>query len=224
MESDDLRRSWIANAPAWCDAVRQRRIESRRLVTDAAIVSSILEQSPKRVLDIGCGEGWLARELASHGIEVVGIDASHPLVESARKLGGADYRELTYDAIIEDGSLVGSGFDTIVANFSLLDDRVPELLHALLPALSASGRLIVQSVHPELAGGEDPGVDGWRVERFDAIPGQWVESMPWYFRTLDSWRRTFETAGYVIEETREPVHPVRRTPASILWICRRAAD
>ena len=38
--------------------MRERRIESRRLVTDAAIVQAILALAPKRVLDMQCGEGW----------------------------------------------------------------------------------------------------------------------------------------------------------------------
>jgi 2-polyprenyl-3-methyl-5-hydroxy-6-metoxy-1,4-benzoquinol methylase len=75
-ERDRLRRSWVANAPAWVDAVRGQRIESRCLVTDAAIVEAVLDQQPSTVLDLGCGEGWLARALASHGIEVTGVDAS----------------------------------------------------------------------------------------------------------------------------------------------------
>ena len=74
----------VANASAWSAAVRERRIESRRTVTDAAIVAAVLEQNPRRVLDVGCGEGWLARALSAHGIDVTGIDTSAPLIEAAR--------------------------------------------------------------------------------------------------------------------------------------------
>jgi hypothetical protein len=51
--------SWQANADAWTAAVREQRIESRRLVTDAAILALAL--APLRILDLGCGEGWLRR-------------------------------------------------------------------------------------------------------------------------------------------------------------------
>ncbi len=222
-ESIQLRRSWVANSSAWCEAVRKQRIESRRLVTDAAIVAAILEQNPQRVLDVGCGEGWLARALSSHGIDVTGIDGSVPLIEAAQALGGGTFLTASYEEVAADPSLLGSDFDTIVANFSILDDRAEELARALLPVLAGDGRLIVQSVHPIFAGGDGAYADGWRTETFDAIPGEWTASMPWYFRTLGSWARAFTNAGYSLVEIREPMYPDRPQPASILFICRRAS-
>jgi len=56
--------SWRNNAHAWTSAVREQRIDSRALVTDRAIVEAVLARAPRSVLDIGCGEGWLARRLA----------------------------------------------------------------------------------------------------------------------------------------------------------------
>ena len=213
-ESEQLRRSWIANAEAWRDAVRERRIESRRLVTDAAIVGVTLEQKPRRVLDLGCGEGWLSRELAAHDIAVVGVDSSVPLIESARQSGGAEFIALSYDDIVADPSGLGSRFDVIVANFSLLDDRTEPLLKSLR---SAGGRLIIQTIHPLFAG-EAAYADGWRTENFRALPGEWREPMPWYFRTLSSWTRLLANAGYLLLEVREPMYPDRPAPASILFI------
>lgn len=197
-ERDRLRESWIANASAWTDAVREQRIESRRLVTDAAIVAAVLDQKPKTVLDLGCGEGWLSRELASHGIDVTGIDASEPLIEAAKAKGGARFLVGDYDG-------VQGNFDVTVANFALLDDRIP----------AVNGTFIIQTVHPAFAG--PPYEDGWRTETFAAFPGDWPESMPWYFRTLESWSQALGA----IDEIREPMHPERGVPASLILISRR---
>lgn len=41
-------------------------------------------QRPLTVLDIGCGDGWLANKLAELGHSVVGIDVSAKRIESAR--------------------------------------------------------------------------------------------------------------------------------------------
>jgi 2-polyprenyl-3-methyl-5-hydroxy-6-metoxy-1,4-benzoquinol methylase len=221
-ETDRLRRSWIANAPAWRDAVRNRQIESRRLVTDAAVVEAVLEESPCRVLDLGCGEGWLARALTAHGIDVTGVDASGPLIEAAHTLGGGVFLAMSYQEIIDHPSLLGSGFDTIIANFSILDDGAEGLLSALRSVLMGNGRLIIQTAHPFFGRADDAYLDGWRTETFDAFPGEWPEAMPWYFRTLESWSRMLTSAGYASVEIREPMYPDRSVPASLMFVCRRA--
>lgn len=56
----------------------------------------VLEAVPpgaKRALDVGCGEGMLARELARSVPEVVGIDRHGPSIELARgqRTGGVEY-------------------------------------------------------------------------------------------------------------------------------------
>ena len=38
----------------------------------------------KAILDIGCGQGWLAGEMVKRGATVVGIDPSHKNIETAR--------------------------------------------------------------------------------------------------------------------------------------------
>ena len=206
---DKLRDSWVANAPAWCDAVREGRIESRRAVTDAAIVAAVLDQHPRRVLDVGCGEGWLARTLAAQGIDVTGIDASAPLIEAAQSLGGATFYVASYD----DLSIAGKDYDLAVANFSILDDRAEDLFRALSPL-----GLIVQTVHPAFVDG--PYIDGWRTETFAAIPGEWREPMPWYFRTIASWHRAFTSAGYTVDEIREPMAAEGGRATSMIFVCR----
>ena len=216
-EHDDLRRSWIANADAWAEAVRERKIDSRR-ITDRALIDAVLERKPRRVLDLGCGEGWLARLLASHGIDVTGVDASAPLIEAARAAGGAAFVVASYEELTADPSRLGTPFDLIVANFSLLDDRAGELLAALRPVGEA---LIVQTMHPAFIGGDY--ADGWRVETFAAMAGEWREPMPWYFRTLGSWVRMLRGAGWELADVREPLSP-KGVPTSIVFICERSAS
>lgn len=77
--------SWQHNAQAWIAAVRGGAIASRRQVTDQAILLAILGRQPQRVLDLGCGEGWLLRALGERGIQAVGVDADPALVQAARR-------------------------------------------------------------------------------------------------------------------------------------------
>ncbi len=49
-----LQHSWLANADAWTDAVREGRIASRRLATDRAILDVVY-------LGYGVYVGWRSR-------------------------------------------------------------------------------------------------------------------------------------------------------------------
>jgi SAM-dependent methyltransferase len=211
-----LRESWDANAAAWTDAVRAGAIASRRAGTDAAVLDAAGAQGSGRVLDVGCGEGWLARALAARGHDVVGIDGSRALVEEAARSGGAHFLHLTYDELIADPASAGGPFDTIVCNFALLGDPLAPLLSALRTA--ARGTLVVQTVHPLTAG--EPYADGWRTESFDAFgTGTW-QPMPWYFRTFSGWHAEIARSGWRIDELREPRDPQTGRPLSLLFICR----
>jgi 2-polyprenyl-3-methyl-5-hydroxy-6-metoxy-1,4-benzoquinol methylase len=213
---DALVRSWSRNADAWTRTVREGGIESRRLVTDAAIVRAVLERRPERVLDLGCGEGWLARALAEQGIGVVGIDVSTELVDAARRAGGGAFHAVAYDALAADPSLARGEYDAVVCNFSLLGEDPTPLLESLRRVLRPGGALVVQTVHPWTAAGEGPYADGWRTETFAGFGEGFAAPMPWYFRTLASWTAVIATAGYDLAGLREPLHPTTGRPASLI--------
>lgn len=212
-----LEQSWSANAALWTAAVRAGSIQSRRLATDRAIVQAVLEHCPARVLDLGCGEGWLARALYRHGIDVVGVDGSEPLIQAAREAGGGAFRVLSYADLVDDPLQAGSGFAAIAANFALLQEEVTPLLQALKQVLAPGGTLIVQTVHPWTTSG--PYRIGWRTEDFCGFGREqpW-QPMPWYFRTLESWSALLRESGYVIAEVREPRDPETNAPFSLLLI------
>lgn len=212
-----LSESWSRNAGSWLGAVRDGAIESRRLVTDEAVVDAILALGPRRVLDLGCGEGWLLRALSDHGIDGVGFDASAALIQAARGAGGGRFLHLGFQDFTAAPATLGGEFDAAVANFALLQEDLLPLLRAVHAVLRPGGALVVQTLHPWAAGG--PYRDGWREERFRDLPGDW-QPMPWYFRTLGSWLGLLRAAGYVLAGLREPTHPRTGLPVSLLLVCR----
>jgi 2-polyprenyl-3-methyl-5-hydroxy-6-metoxy-1,4-benzoquinol methylase len=221
-QEDALVRSWSRNADAWTRTVREGGIESRRLATDAAIVRTVLERRPRQVLDLGCGEGWLARALAEQGTGVVGIDVSPELVEAARRAGGGEFHAVSYDTLVADPSLARGEYDAVVCNFSLLDEHLQPLLAALRSVLCPGGVLVIQTVHPWTAAGEGAYEDGWRTETFAGFGEGFAAPMPWYFRTLASWMAVLAAAGYALADLREPLHPNTGRPASLILTCRVA--
>jgi 2-polyprenyl-3-methyl-5-hydroxy-6-metoxy-1,4-benzoquinol methylase len=208
---------WHSNAQAWTAAVRERRIDSRTLVTDRAIVDAVQSRSPRCVLDIGCGEGWLGRALAASGIDLVGIDVVPGLIAQAQALGGGDFRIASYEQAA--AGTLGVTADVAVCNFSLLGKESVETLFAAIPALvKTGGAFIIQTLHPMVACGEAPYRDGWREGSWAGFSCDFTDPAPWYFRTLGSWLALFRRHGLTLLQLREPLDPRSQQPASVIFI------
>lgn len=48
-------------------------------------VDFLMALTPRSVLDAGCGTGRVARELATRGVEVVGVDVDPSMIDAARR-------------------------------------------------------------------------------------------------------------------------------------------
>lgn len=214
-----LLQSWHDNAEAWIDVIRSGGIESRQQVTNQAILLAIMGRQPERVLDLGCGEGWLLRALADLGIAAVGVDGDATLVEAARLGGSSTVHVADYDALVEAKVDIGCDFDLICANFALLHQDIIPLLAAMNVLLVPGGALVIQTLHPWAAAAGDY-QDGWREESFAGFKGQW-QPMPWYFRTLSSWFNALDMAGFRLTGMQEPQHPQSPVPQSLLMVAQR---
>ncbi len=211
--------SWRHNALPWMNAVRSGDIDSRRLVTDRAVLDAVLACEPATVLDLGCGEGWLALALQHNGVGVTAVDVVPALVLAATQAGVVDGRVLSYEEIAA-GQLKLST-DVVVCNFSLLGkESVEGLLRAIPALLKLNGSLIVQTLHPVVACADLPYVDGWRTGSWAGFGEAFSDAPPWYFRTLHAWLELMWSSGLTLQEMREPLDPRTGKPASVIFRAR----
>ena len=107
--------------------------------------------SGTRVLDIGCGNGYIARRLARGGARVVGVDASRELIAYARAEEKVRPLGIVYhlaDAARLPAWEKGS-FDVAVANMSLIDiEDADGAIRELARVVRPGGRFVFSISHP----------------------------------------------------------------------------
>jgi SAM-dependent methyltransferase len=113
----------------------------------------------RRILDVGCGEGQVARRLAGAGASVTGVDPTAAQVTVARERGGGPtYARAGADALpFADGA-----FDAVVICLAL--EHVDDFERALTEAarvLALGGTFLLLVGHPLL---QAPG-SGWIDDR-----------------------------------------------------------
>ncbi|MEO0339630.1 MAG: class I SAM-dependent methyltransferase [Bacteroidota bacterium] len=209
--------SWNQNAGAWITAIQKEEIASRIAVTNQIIIDTVLEQKPKKVLDLGCGEGWLTRALVASGLDVLGVDVVPELVDAASSHGIGRFQVVSYEGLA-DGALAEK-FDLIVCNFSLFgEESVKQLFGCLHELLLPNGRIVIQTLHPHAKFIGQEYKDAWRQGSWQGFNSQFTNPAPWYFRTLETWKRLFQENQIDLSDTIEPINPATQDYASIVFV------
>ncbi|QPV64210.1 methyltransferase domain-containing protein [Halosimplex litoreum] len=103
----------------------------------------------RRVLDAGCGDGTHAAALADRGADVVGVDASDGMIDTARERYGDRDRVEFHRADLAEGldSLADDDFDLVLCQHVL--SHVPDLeaVAAAFARLVRPGGSVVLSTH-----------------------------------------------------------------------------
>lgn len=172
------------------DPERYRRTAGFVAALGRPVVDLLDPQPGEHILDVGCGDGTLTKELADLGCAVVGVDASAEQVAAARQMGlnafVRDAADLDYEA----------RFDAVFSNAALhwvknQDAAIAGMARALKPG----GRVVAEmggAGNVALIGGalrtvlDDRGVD------VDAI---W----PWVFPSVDEQSGRLRRHGFRVE-------------------------
>lgn len=96
-----------------------------------------------QVLDVGCGNGIITREVGAHGFSVYGIDVSDKAIETARSLNtlpNVKFDVISAEQLVADGNR----YDAVICSEVLEHLNEPsKLLATLFQSLKDNGILIV---------------------------------------------------------------------------------
>lgn len=112
-----------------------------------------LPDPPCRVLDIGCGTGRFAIELAAAGYQVTGVDPAANMIAAARSKSGAN--RVTWATGLVSDLVQGDPFDVAIMTghaFQCLldDDAILGLFHDVRSHLTANGTFWFETRNPSV--------------------------------------------------------------------------
>jgi len=208
--------SWEFQAEDWLSWTRTPGHDSYWYFRDL-FFDAIVPAAGRLTLEVGCGEGRVARDLARLGHTVVALDLSPTLVARAAAADPAG-RYLLADAAalpFPDGT-----FDAVVAYNSLMDvDDMPATVAEAARVLAPGRPLCVCVTHPTADAGK---FESKEPDAPFVIPGSYlgrhrfqeeferdglhITFTGWRY-SLEGYARALEDAGLLIERLREPAAP-----------------
>ena len=188
-------------------------------VTAPCIVKHILQAAPKKVLDVGCGTGYLTSLVSQNVNECWGIDASGKSIAIAKKRY-ASQNTVFVQTTIED-FCSPFPFDACISNMVLTSDPLfRQSLKKMHDVLSLNGHLYIMIPHPcfwpKYWNYQDEPWFNYNEEIFieHDFSISLVKSMgttTYIHRSLATYIESILSVGFCIEQIEEP-YPVGGVP------------
>jgi len=171
----------------------------------------------RRILDVGCGEGQIARRVAADAAMVVGVDpTAAQIVEARARGGGPVYARADADHLPHPDA----AFDAVVMCLVIehLDPFEPSI-REMARVLSPGGTFLLLMNHPLLQTAGSGWIDDhileeqyWRVGPYlrddttvdEIAPGV---NLPFMHRPLSRYVHVMGAVGLLIEDMEEPPPP-----------------
>jgi SAM-dependent methyltransferase len=183
--------------------MRENLTGLHELVIRPSLPELLPSLTDKRVVDLGCGDGWFCDLALTQGARsVIGIDPSERMLERARA-AITDDRVNFVRAFAEDVELPNASADVVVSVLALhyVADYVG-VLRAVFNWLVDGGVFVMQVEHPIATSERDPARDyddeGLRTEHW------YVDGVVKYHRRTETLLNTLIDTGFVIDRIVEP--------------------
>lgn len=186
----------------------------------------VLPAPGARTLEIGCGEGRVARDLLTRGHQVVAFDSSEPLVQYAVESDsrgryavsdGATlpFREACFDVVVAYNSLqVVGDMERTVREAGRVLSRDGYLCACVAHPVTDLGQFLDDDAGPNFAIRRDY-FERRRVDDTMESEGHTMTFRGWTY-SLQHYSEALEAAGFRIELLREPV-PTRTAEKYARW-------
>jgi len=209
----------IYNDPSFFESYSQLRWGEtglNKVMEEPAIRSLMPDLTGKRVLDLGCGFGHVARYARRMGAaEVLGVDISDRMIEAARQ--ATDDPAITYAVVaMQDIKPMPGQFDVIISSMALqyIDDYAT-VVKTMAELLTVGGSFLFSIEHPIytcLLQGWVVDDDGkrvhWPVDRYHDESERrytwFVDGVLKYHRTVATYLNTLMENGLTIRRVLEP--------------------
>lgn len=178
-------------------------------VEQPAMLARLPELDGATVVDLGCGDGWLCRELARLGAtDVLGVDPSARMLELARERsahGGVEYRR----GFAEDLRLPNGSVDLVVSSlaFHYIGDLAGTVA-SIAGWLRPGGRLLASMEHPVVTAaprlGPHPCVVAGYADEGRRDTTWYIPGVVKYHRRISTVVDTVVAAGLNLLELAEP--------------------
>jgi len=203
------RRKWTHRADTW-----DRHNDASMLKVAAKAIEMSGVKPGMACVDLGCGGGRLALELARHGATVIGVDVSDAMIEhmesQAKNEGLSGVEGIV--SPIEHLSLPAESVDLVISNYALhhlLDADKAKVVRAAYGWLRPGGQLVNSDMMlGRGATAQDRQVIASKIKMMakKGIPGYWriLKNAGRYLLrvherpiTPEAWTRLYEAAGFV---------------------------
>jgi len=184
----EIQKRWDAGAEIWDAGYTKYGDAYRRNIFNPALFPLLGNMKNKKVLDAGCGTGYLCRLLAEKGARVTGVDLSKKFIEIAKQYDnkkplGVRYLRADLAHIPE---LTASSFNLVVSVYVLCDVRdYDKAIKEFARVLKPDGRLVFLIEHPCFS---------WSAGGWEHTPLDSNRTEDWLFFKVDKYftRRTQE--------------------------------